>query len=61
MLLLAILLIVPAYVLWESNQLASWLCIGLIVLLLFSVMSFREDAKAYVRCRNYWARGGPDK
>lgn len=59
-LILAILLAIPAYVLWDSNRLASWLCIGVIVLLLFAGMSFRKDAKAYLNRRDYWAKGGPD-
>ena len=60
-LLIAAVLAVPAYVLWESNRLASWLCIGVIVLVLFVGAVFRADARAYVNCRNYWARGGPER
>ena len=60
-LILVILLAIPAYVLWDSDRLASWLCIGAIVLLILFSMNFREDAKAYVRRREYWANGGPDK
>ena len=59
--LLSVILIVPAIVLWDSDQLASWLCIGAIALLLFGRSVCREDAKAQANWRRYWANGGPDR
>lgn len=59
--ILSLILAVPAYVLWDSNRLGSFLCIGAIVLLLFAGFTVRQDAKAYVNRREYWAMSGKDR
>lgn len=53
--LISLILAVPAVVLWNSDRLASWLCIGAIVLLLFFGMASREEARAQVNWTTYWA------
>ena len=60
-LILSVLLGIAAFVLWDSDGLATGLCIAGILVLLFFHAQFKADAKAYVNRRDYWADGGPDR
>lgn len=60
LIILSVVLVFPAIFLWESDRFASWLCIGMIILLLTTRYNIKQDTKAYINRRNWWAKGGPD-
>ena len=59
--LLSLILAVPAYGLWGSNRLASWICIVLIVLLLFAGMVWRDEARAHVNWVDHWSKSEKER